>query len=178
MERKTLYFGIFLLFLIVVIILGFNSYMNTPKTYNNGNISFQYTSNFQNSSELPELYGNSFSWQHVDTLDSNATEVSIEIDKDSNNGSDIKTLGKFYEQYFRDMGDEFVSSSEYTNPNGVHMWQIVHKVQDINQSYLYEDTYFLQGNNVYSIQIIGSWGTDASVQKVANMVFNSTKVLQ
>lgn len=178
MERKTLYFGIFMLFLCIVIILGFNSYMNTPQTYNNGNISFQYTSNFQNTSQIPELYGHYSYWQNLDNLNSNATQVSIIVNKDTKKVSDIKTVGTYIEQYFRNNGDDFVSSSEFTNPNGVEIWEIVHKTHDINQNYLFYDAYFFQGDNVYFIQVVGYGEMESSAQKVADMVFNSTKVLK
>ncbi|WP_321423329.1 hypothetical protein [uncultured Methanobacterium sp.] len=178
MERKTLYFGIFLLFLIIVIISGFYSYINTPKTYNNGNISFQYTANFQNTSQVPELFNNPIWWQNLDNLNSNTTQVAIIVDKNPKNGSDIKTLGTIFEKYFRDTGDDFVYSSEFTNPNGVDIWEIVHKAHDLNQSYLYYDAYFFQGDNIYFIQVIGYGETEPAAQKVADMVFNSTKVLK
>jgi len=162
MERKSLYFGIFLVSLCIVIIFGFDNYIHTPKTYNNGNISFQYTANFQNTSQMPELYGNQFWWENVDNLNSNSTNVAIIVNKNPKNSSDIKTLGKSFEQYFRGKGDDFVSTSEFTNPNGVDIWLIVHKAHDINQSYLYYDAYFFQGNNIYFIQVIGYDETESS----------------
>jgi len=179
LEKKYLYFGIFLVFLSFIAISGYNSIMQTPQTYNNENISFQYTSDFQNSSKFPLLQGDDdSSWANLANFNSNITQVGIIVQKSSNNGSDIKTLGTEFTQDFKRYGDNIVSSSEITNPNGVNMWKIVHIAKDTNQSYLFYDAYFLQANNVYFIQIVGYGEKESSAQKVADMVFNSTKVLK
>ena len=179
MEKKYIYFGIFLVFLGAVAIWGYNSFALTFNSYTDGNISFQYPLNYQKSSPFPELYSNLYSmnWNDVVSLLGN-DGVGISVQKSDDNGSDIKTIGSSAEQFYRSMGDNIVSSSKITNPNGVNIWKLVHIAKKGNYNYVFYDAYFIQANNQYFIQILGEKDTESSAQKTANAVFNSIKVLK
>lgn len=179
MSRNYIYLGIILVFLGFIAIWGYYSYWLTFNTYTDGDISFQYPFDYQNSSPFPDLYSNLYSmnWNDVVSLLGN-DGVGISVQKSDANGSNIQTLGPSFEQSFRSMGDNIVSSSKITNPNGVNMWKIVHIAKKGNYNYVFYDAYFIQANNLYFIQILGEKSTESSAQQTANTVFNSTKILK
>ncbi len=179
LERKYIYFGIFLFIFGFIIIWGYNSFAFTFNSYTDGNISFQYPLGFQNSSPFPDLYDNVYSMDWDDVVNLNGSNgAGISVQKSAANDSDIETLGSNFTQFFRDTGDNIVSSSKITNPNGVDMWKIVHIAKKDNYNYVFYDVYFIQADNVYFIQILGEKDVESSVQQTADAVFNSTKVLK
>jgi len=78
----------------------------------------------------------------------------------------------------RERGDQVISSTEETNPNGVEVFKSITAIKEPNTSGLlkYYDMAFTDKGTTYVISVYGPDSEDTELSATANMIFNSIKM--
>ena len=118
-------------------------------------------------------------WTNVAFL-ANSAYTDISVSKNSNllSGETQDTVGALTALAAKNQGETLLSSARMTNPNGVPMWKLITTLTDpsSNTERIYYTVFFMQGSNMYEIQVYGDKSKQSDVQDVANTVFNSTSI--
>ena len=139
-------FGVLAFVVSIVAISGCTSTASN-NNYTNGHISFEYPSDFQNTTYPGDLVSGDNAWTNIKFL-ANDQSTDILVAKNSNvTGMNQEDIGKASALNFENGGWTILGSARFTNPNGVEMWKVTSTATDptMNTDRYYETVDFMQG---------------------------------
>lgn len=164
---------------VLVLVVAFSGCTSTPTnvTFTDGKMSFNYPSDFKNSTSPGVLVAGHSSWQNV-TYMANGEGISIKVQKNNVAGFTPGQASNATETSVKESNGTIVSTSTETNPNGVEIVQNVFTLADpsANSTVRFYDMNFLVNGEVYGITVSGNDTDNGKILEVKNTVFNTIKI--
>jgi hypothetical protein len=137
-------------------------------------MSFNYPSNFQNSTSTGDIISGSKSWVTVANL-ANSDGVAIMAQKNSLSSLTPATSITATELSVKTNNGIILSTTTTTNPNGVEISGSITTLLDpsTNSMLRYYDMAFTANGQIYSISVFGKDSDNSKILEVKNTVFNS-----
>lgn len=181
MKKYYLLFGVLGVMVVAAAIMGWTnsnrSFSFSNGSASDGSVSFNYPTNLENtenSTSYQTIMIGSENWNGVGMLGNDNIDIYVQksLSVNPRNARDDSNAA------VRERGDQIVSSTEETNPNGVEVFKSIKilKDPDINSKLKYYNMLFTDGKGVtYAISVYGPDSEDAELSTTANMIFNSIK---
>jgi hypothetical protein len=176
MNKSGIMVGI-LSIMVVVVVSGCTSTSSTQKTYSDGNISFNYPSNYVNANNPENITSKISNWQDLAYL---KNQNNIEITVSKNPKADSATSERDNEQNSvrANPNNTILVTTTKTNPNGIVVEIGMHKVLWPNSIVLlrYYDMYFSSNGVVYLIYVNGSVDRTQEIMETGDSILNTLKI--
>lgn len=144
--------------------------------FKNGNMSFQYPSDFQNITRRSDIITGDSNWQTLRTLN-NSQGINIVI-KRYNGVAEPAGVISDTQNSIRNNNGTVLSTTDQTNSNGVEIFGSIHTLTNPTDNTIlrYYQMSFMATGQTYSIQVFGDDSENSNILKVKNIVFNTLKV--
>ena len=136
--------SILILFVSMVVISGCTTSITPNKTYTDSFISFQYPSDFKNTTVPTYLTSGDSNWTIVAYFN-NSDDVGILVYKYSNISTTVTTESAAQNTLDSEKqanGSSILSSAPQTNPNGIEMWKTISTVKNPHDVAISQDEQF------------------------------------
>lgn len=180
MKKYYLLFGVLGVMVVAAAIIGWtnstNSFSFSNGLASDGSVSFNYPENLENmenNTNYQTIMIGTENWKEVGKLGNDNIDILVQksLSVNPRNARDDSNAA------VREHGDQVISSTEETNPNGVEVFKSITAIKDHDTNGLlkYYDLTFTDKGATYVITVYGPDSKDTELSATADMIFNSIK---